>query len=503
MTPIDGSGIVPRWEWRAFDDIDDAAARLAASPPEGEHDSHEVYLVSRDGGSAVKVRDGLLDVKVLEEVDDRGLERWRPAMKTPSPIGATELRTVLEALAVEAPALDEEAYRIDELVRRAVDGEHVRSVPVHKHRARYAIAGCAAEVTDVRAGGTALRTIAVESADPARVMAALRELGLDPGANTSYPRALATLVGLAGRRGAVVDVGTNSVKLHIAESDPAGGWRTVADRAVVTRLGEGLHETGAFAPAPMERTVDAVCEMAREARRAGVSYVVAVGTAGMRVAANRTAFVEAVRARCGVQVEVISGDEESRLGYVAATAAGARGTGSIAVVETGGGSTQFTFGEGGRIRERFSLDVGAVRLTEDHHLDGPVSGEALGEAFAAAGAELAPLSGRARPNLLIGIGGAFTNLAAVRHELAAYDPGVIEGTVLDRAEVDRQIERYRTSGADERSRIVGLQPARAEVILAGAIIVRTVLDKLGRDSIVVSDRGLRHALVAERFEGGA
>ena len=97
------------------------------------------------------------------------------------------------------------------------------------------------------------------------------------------------------------------------------------------------------------------------------------------------------------------------------------------------------------------------------------------------------------------MGGAVTNLAAVKHGLATYDPDVVQGTVLDRAEIDRQIELYRTRTADERREIVGLQPKRAEVILAGACIVRTVLEKLGRDSLTVSDRGLRHGLLVERF----
>ena len=97
------------------------------------------------------------------------------------------------------------------------------------------------------------------------------------------------------------------------------------------------------------------------------------------------------------------------------------------------------------------------------------------------------------------MGGAVTNLAAVKHGLAEYDPDVVQGTVLDRAEIDRQIELYRNRSADERRTIEGLQPARADVILAGACIVRTVLELLGQESLTVSDRGLRHGVLLERF----
>jgi exopolyphosphatase/guanosine-5'-triphosphate,3'-diphosphate pyrophosphatase len=97
------------------------------------------------------------------------------------------------------------------------------------------------------------------------------------------------------------------------------------------------------------------------------------------------------------------------------------------------------------------------------------------------------------------MGGAVTNITAVMHRLATYDPAVVQGTVLDRAEIDRQIELYRSQDADTRRAIVGLQPKRAEVILAGACIVRTVMEKLGKQSFTVSDRGLRHGVLAERF----
>jgi len=97
------------------------------------------------------------------------------------------------------------------------------------------------------------------------------------------------------------------------------------------------------------------------------------------------------------------------------------------------------------------------------------------------------------------MGGAITNITAVKHGLATYDPDVVQGTVLDAAELDRQIELYRSRDADGRREIVGLQPKRAEVILAGALVVRTVMDKLGKDRLTVSDRGLRHGLFVERF----
>jgi exopolyphosphatase/guanosine-5'-triphosphate,3'-diphosphate pyrophosphatase len=97
------------------------------------------------------------------------------------------------------------------------------------------------------------------------------------------------------------------------------------------------------------------------------------------------------------------------------------------------------------------------------------------------------------------MGGAVTNIAAVKHAMATYDPAVVQGSILDRAEIDRQVELYRSKNADARRSIVGLQPKRAEVILAGACIVKTIMEKLGQDRFTVSDRGLRHGVLAEKF----
>jgi exopolyphosphatase/guanosine-5'-triphosphate,3'-diphosphate pyrophosphatase len=498
------AAIVPRWEWRTFGESFGAAdARFRALEPGRQQESDEIYLLSLESDASVKVRDGLMDVKQLEAVDGDGLEQWRPVLKASFPLPAAAVGTVLAALGVPEQEVSRDAYTLEELVDEVVSpNPALRAVQVHKQRAHYLLDGCMAELSEVGVGNRRARTIAVESEDPALVAATVRDLRLADRPNVCLARGLKTLIGFEPVRFAVIDVGTNSVKLHIGERR-AGAWETIADRAEVTRLGEGLQESGLLQPEPMRRTVEAVVGMVDEARRAGAAEVAAVATAGMRIAGNSAELVEAVRERCGVGIEVIPGEEEARLAYVAATSELDVGGGPLVVFDTGGGSSQFTFGRPGRVDERFSVDVGAARFTERFGLDGVVSDEVLATTLEAIAAELARLEGRPRPAALVGMGGALTNLAAVRHGLAQYDPDVVQGTVLDRAEVDRQIELYRTRTADERREIVGLQPRRAEVILAGACIVRTVLDKLQCDELTVSDRGLRHGLLVERFGAGS
>lgn len=301
------------------------------------------------------------------------------------------------------------------------------------------------------------------------------------------------------QRFAVIDAGTNSIKFHIGEREPAGTWRTLADRAEVTRMGEGFGQERVITPAALDRTVAAIQGMVEEAQQHDVQAIAAVGTAGLRIASNGADVVAAIAARTGVRIEVISGEDEGRLAYLGARSGLGAFEGSLVVFDTGGGSSQFTFGSGSRVDERFSVEVGAVKYTERFHLDQVVSPESLRDAIAAISADLARLDGRPSPDQLVAMGGVVTNITAVKHRLARYDPTVVQGTVLDRAEIDRQIELYRSQDATSRRTIVGLQPKREEVILAGACIVRTVMEKLGKETLTVSDRGLRHGVLAERF----
>ena len=213
----------------------------------------------------------------------------------------------------------------------------------------------------------------------------------------------------------------------------------------------------------------------------------------------RDAVIEAVKAATGLSIRTIAGDDESRLAFLAVKEGLGLADEPLAVFDTGGGSTQVTFGHGDQVEERFSVNVGAVRITEQFGLADAVSDETLEQALAAVSGELARVDGHARPHALVGMGGAVTNIAAVMHAMAVYDPDRIQGTEISRAEIDRQIQAYRTRDADARHQIVGLQPKRADVILAGAVIVRTIIDKLGCDSLTVSDRGLRHGVLVERF----
>ena len=492
--------IIPRWEWRVFGEGFEAAeAALAALTPDTVEESDELYLLSAEGAN-VKIRAGLVDIKLLREVDADGLERWEPVMKLGFPLPAAAVSRVFEALGVAPSPLARDGYTLDQLRAELVAPSGVvRAVPVHKRRVRYTLGGCKAETADLDVGGQDARTIAIESEDASAVIAAVRGVGLGASVNTSYPRGLAALVDAGPARYAVIDVGTNSVKFHVGERDAGGRWRTIVDRAEMTRLGENLDVNNRISTEPLERTVTAIAGMVEEAGRHSVRATAAVGTAGLRAARNRDDVLAAILARTGLAVEVIPGEEEGRLAYLAVQAELGVTDGSLVVFDTGGGSSQFTFGHGPHVDEQFSVPVGAVRYTERFGLAGAVTPEVLRGALAAISADLSSIDGRPPPDALVAMGGAVTNLTAVKLGLATYDPDAVQGATLDRAEIDRQIEHYRALDADARRATVGLQPKRADVILAGACIVRTVMEKLGQETLTVSDRGLRHGLLIDRF----
>jgi exopolyphosphatase/guanosine-5'-triphosphate,3'-diphosphate pyrophosphatase len=486
--------IVPRWEWRTWGTSFGAAEeQLTALEPELVHESDELYLLSPDSNASVKVRASQMDVKRLVQVNADGLEQWRPVLKADFPLQPNDVRFVAETLDVPAPALERSAYALDEVTGLA------RTVPVHKRRVHYRIGGVLAEVSELNSGEASTRTLAVEGEDPAQVIATVRKLGLGDQPNVSVARGLKALLGIGTRCYAVIDVGTNSVKLYVAERSADGTWRTLADRSEVTRLGEGLHHSGQLGAEPVQRTVDAISALVAEARELGAEEFAAVGTAGLRIADNASTLIDAVRDRTGIEIEVIPGEEEARMAFVAATGILRVAAGGLVVFDTGGGSSQFTFGEAGRIVEQFSVNLGAVRLTESFGLDRAVPQDVVDAACATIAEELTRVAGRPAPGAVIGMGGAITNLAAVKHALATYDPDVVQGTVLYRDDIDSQIERYRVRPAEQRESIVGLQANRAAVILAGACIVRTVLTLLNADALIVSDRALRHGVMAARF----
>ncbi len=302
---------------------------------------------------------------------------------------------------------------------------------------------------------------------------------------------------------ATIDVGTNTTLLLVARVDDAGALTVLDERAEITRLGRGIGAGGALGAAGIARTLEALRGYAALAAKHG-AHIAAIGTEGLRRAPNAADFLEPAARILGAPIEVIAGEREAALTFRAAAEsfpdeARARTLGGV---DIGGGSTEIVVAERGAVRFRTSLPLGSVRLTEKHVRHDPADPSEVDALVREIDGALAGVPWP--PNaLLIGIAGTVTSLAAMALGLATYDPARVHGYDLPLAALDAEIARLRTSAQPERERIVGLDPRRADVILAGAILLHRIARAAGTGAIRVSDRGIRWGLLYELAAGAS
>jgi exopolyphosphatase / guanosine-5'-triphosphate,3'-diphosphate pyrophosphatase len=305
---------------------------------------------------------------------------------------------------------------------------------------------------------------------------------------------------------ATIDVGTNTTLLLVAEAADAARVRVLEDRAEITRLGRGIGRDGRLGAEGIARTLEVLTEYAAAAGR-HQAPVVAVGTEALRRAPNAAEFLEPAARLLGSPVEVIDGEQEAELTFSAALASFPDLTGApIAVVDIGGGSTEVIVSERGRVRSRISLPLGSVRLTESHLRSDPArAGEvaALTAEVDEALQAVPPRGSGGETLALVGTAGTVTTLCAMSLGLVQYDASLVHGHRLGRADLEAQVQRLAGSTQAQREQMAGLDPRRADVILAGAYILRGLTQRLQADSVLVNDRGIRWGLLYQRLGGAA
>jgi exopolyphosphatase/guanosine-5'-triphosphate,3'-diphosphate pyrophosphatase len=303
---------------------------------------------------------------------------------------------------------------------------------------------------------------------------------------------------------AALDVGTNTVLMLVVERAADGQIRTLADMSRITRLGRGVDASGAIDPDAMARTVDAIAEFTEKARALGAGKILTAATSASRDAKNGPEFLAQVKARAGLGLDIISGETEARLSHLA-TMKGLKldPADKILIVDVGGGSTELIRADPGRKLDAVSIQIGSVRLTERivHH-DPPLAREAADLRLAADEA-LQALGWDYRPDTLVGIAGTVTTICAVALAMENYDAAVVHGHRLSHAEVIEAIHRLGSVALEERKTIPGVEPARADVIFAGAAIVERIMAHFHAAEVIVSDRGVRWGLVWRELDGGA
>lgn len=304
---------------------------------------------------------------------------------------------------------------------------------------------------------------------------------------------------------ATIDIGTNTTLLLVARTADRTVREVIAERAEITRLGRGIGGDRALRPEGIASTLAALRDFAALAR-AHRAAIYAVGTEALRRAPNAAEFLGPAAAILGRDIEVIDGKREAELTFRAVLAAFPDlRAGGLVVVDIGGGSTEIVIARDGRPAFQTSVPLGSVRLTEQHVRHDPPSAAEVQAMVRAVEDELSavPFPAAGAGATLVGVAGTVTSLAAMAQSLASYDPARVHGFALSRGALGREIERLRGATQGERERMAGLDPRRADVILAGALILDRIAERAGLAEVRVSDRGIRWGLLDEVLAQGA
>ena len=301
---------------------------------------------------------------------------------------------------------------------------------------------------------------------------------------------------------AAIDIGTNSIRLVVAEVQPDGTYRVLDEDREMTRLGRGLYRDGRLGDAPMQQSLQALGRMKAIADGFGVAELRAIATAAVREAANGRDFVSEAWRRHRVRLEVVPAEEEARLAFRSVTRHYDLADQLTAIVDIGGGSTEVILAAGGLVEQVVSLPLGAVRLAERYCKSDPLKEKhwkALRRAI-----DQTIEDGIGKPpfaaDVMIGSGGTFTNLAEMAQ---AERDGKVTGArdyQLSRAEVTRLLARLRETPLDARRQIPGLNPQRADIIVAGVAVIARLTRWLGSQRVLVNDRGVRDGVLLSMID---
>ncbi len=308
-------------------------------------------------------------------------------------------------------------------------------------------------------------------------------------------------------RVAAIDLGTNTVRLLVGEPDGAGGYRPVFAAQEITRLGQGLLPERLLRPEPIRRTLAALHRFRQAAESYDAACIAVAGTSALREAMNREDFLERACREAGLQVRVLTGAEEARLTLLGVRAAVPAVRGRLLMMDIGGGSTEFLLADGSEIRATVSTGLGVVKLTEALLPSDPPRPEELAAVRDVVAERIAAVRTRDLAGLglvppwldlaFVGTAGTVTTLAAIDLALASYDPNRVTGHRLARDRIEALGWELASLPLVQRRRIPGLEPGRADVIVAGALVCLGAMDGLGLPELMVSDGGLREGILLD------
>ena len=300
-----------------------------------------------------------------------------------------------------------------------------------------------------------------------------------------------------------IDIGTNTLRLLIANlKSPYELIELDSDRRI-TRLGEGMHRDGVLSPSAMARTVAALKEFKKKIADYNIDDLVVVGTSAAREAGNKREFLDRVKEEAGFDVELISGMEEARRTFLGVLlGVGPLQGNRVVVMDIGGGSTEFIMGEDQKPGQIVTSGLGVVTLTEKYLTTDPISAHDFDNLQAAIENRLKPICDSfifKKPINLIGTAGTITTLAAVDQRLNSYHPDSINRYRLKKTSIARMLKEFLSKTAQERSLLPSLEKGREDIIVAGTAILMLTMDRLECSEILVSDYGLREGVLLDFY----
>ena len=304
------------------------------------------------------------------------------------------------------------------------------------------------------------------------------------------------------KRIAAIDIGTNTALLLVAEIRHRREIHPLIQKETIVRLGEGVDKTRALKQKAIERTLTALNDYVEIAHDAGAKVILASGTSALRDAENRDSFIEQVSQLLNIDIQVLTGDEEARLTYLGALSNKTYLQGKIILIDIGGGSTEFICGNEKTIEYATSLDIGSVRLTERYVKHDPIKDYEFKVIKQTVRRQLETILDKMHKNNkhFLGVAGTVTTLSAIHMELELYSSELVDGSIMTFNQIAQIIHRLKIKPLEERKMIRGLKPERADVILAGAVILWEIMRQFHFDKLLVSDRGLRFGLISRYLQ---
>ncbi len=298
-----------------------------------------------------------------------------------------------------------------------------------------------------------------------------------------------------------IDIGTNTVRLLVAAADNPNSYRPIYQEQDITRLGEGFNEHRQLQPQAIERTLKVLARFARKSDRLCVTEVYAVATSAVREAANGAHFIKRVKQQTGMEIDLISPQQEAKLALLGVQSVIHLQNKPILLIDIGGGSTEIIRANGYEINDLLCLKMGVVKLTERFLKSDPVDQTEYQQMWAYIEQQLDSIKQLTVNNsLLVGVGGTATTLAAVDQKLFPYDPQKINNYVLTCQRMQVIQNKFLRQTLKERRLTSGLEAKRAYVIVAGTALLLCLMEKFGFDKLTVCDSGLREGLVFNRLK---